>query len=42
MTAKALHLGIIKMIDDITDGQLYWAQVRFSEELQQAEHAASR
>lgn len=42
MTAKALHLGIIKMIDDITDGGIYWSQIRLSDALQQAEAAAAR
>lgn len=42
MTAKALHLGIIKMIDDVTDGRMYWDQIRYAEAIQQAEQAAAR
>lgn len=42
MTLKALHMGVIKAIDELTDGPLYWDTNRVAGRLQEAQELVER
>ncbi len=42
MTAKALHLGLLKAVDEVSDGSLHWTWVELARAHSDAESAVER
>lgn len=42
MTLKALHLGVIKVVDELTDGPMYWHMNQMANAQQEAQALVER
>jgi hypothetical protein len=42
MTLKALHLGVMKVVDEVTDGPMYWTMNQLAQAQQEAQAIVER